>query len=307
MPDTPLPPPGWYADPGGRDGSRWWDGSAWTDHVRAARPNDDPPPVPTGGPAGEAPGGEGTALPLSLRGRHRALGVAIFVVLAVALVATAVVGLGNAGPGGGLARDDGQPLGQVLPEADVPPPLDRVEVVERAEAAGCRTVVDGEPLEDVSHLDRSDAPPPDALYPDRPAHSGPHDGGLLPLPAGTATVPIDERAVLHNMEHGAVVVWFDPAQVDAETRRAISAWREQREDLGFTSESGGAVYASPAPDMDDPPAVSLRAWGVAVDCDRFAPLVADGFLADHWGSHGAAPEASLSPYPEDSLRFRETA
>mgnify|MGYP001553846043 CR=1 FL=1 len=28
-------PPGWYADPSGGDGQRWWDGSAWTSHVQA--------------------------------------------------------------------------------------------------------------------------------------------------------------------------------------------------------------------------------------------------------------------------------
>ncbi|MGH9277896.1 MAG: DUF2510 domain-containing protein [Acidimicrobiales bacterium] len=27
----PLPPPGWYPDPGG-GGWRWWDGVRWTDH-----------------------------------------------------------------------------------------------------------------------------------------------------------------------------------------------------------------------------------------------------------------------------------
>ncbi|WGX94525.1 DUF2510 domain-containing protein [Nocardioides sp. L-11A] len=26
------PPPGWYDDPDGDAGKRWWDGSAWTEH-----------------------------------------------------------------------------------------------------------------------------------------------------------------------------------------------------------------------------------------------------------------------------------
>lgn len=30
----PLPPAGWYPDPSGRPGERWWDGRGWTDHVR---------------------------------------------------------------------------------------------------------------------------------------------------------------------------------------------------------------------------------------------------------------------------------
>lgn len=30
-----LPPPGWFSDPSGADGYRWWDGQRWTHHHRA--------------------------------------------------------------------------------------------------------------------------------------------------------------------------------------------------------------------------------------------------------------------------------
>ncbi|MCM3884586.1 phospholipid scramblase-related protein [Frankia sp. R82] len=38
-------PPGWYADPSGQHGSRWWDGNQWTDHTQPT-----PPPVAPGQP-----------------------------------------------------------------------------------------------------------------------------------------------------------------------------------------------------------------------------------------------------------------
>lgn len=286
MPQTSPPPPGWYGDPAGAHGSRWWDGHAWTDQVRDTGPGDDPPLPP---PGDAAP-----------RTGRRAATVAAAVVLV--LVAATAIGLR---PGGTSAP----PVGQVQPGAAVPPPLDPGEVADRTAAAGCRVVVDGEPMEDRRHLDPATAPPASTLYPDRPAHSGPHLSTLLPLPVGTATVPLDERAVLHNMEHGSVVVWFDATAVAGDTRRAVAQWRDARAELGFTSRDGGAVFASPMPDLGGArvPAVALRAWGVAVDCDRFDPVVADAFLVEHWGSHGAAPEADLSPYPEDSLRLAETA
>jgi Protein of unknown function (DUF2510). len=36
MSDTAPPPAGWYADPENPAGERWWNGSGWSDHKRAA-------------------------------------------------------------------------------------------------------------------------------------------------------------------------------------------------------------------------------------------------------------------------------
>lgn len=35
---TMQTPPGWYPDPSGRPGTRWWDGGAWTEHVGPVPP-----------------------------------------------------------------------------------------------------------------------------------------------------------------------------------------------------------------------------------------------------------------------------
>ena len=43
-PATPAVPAGWYADPALRYELRYWDGSAWTEHVsRAGQQYTDPP------------------------------------------------------------------------------------------------------------------------------------------------------------------------------------------------------------------------------------------------------------------------
>ena len=43
-PATPSVPAGWYADPAGRYELRYWDGSAWTEHVsRGGQQYTDPP------------------------------------------------------------------------------------------------------------------------------------------------------------------------------------------------------------------------------------------------------------------------
>jgi uncharacterized protein YxjI len=50
----PPPPAGWYPDPAGTSGTRWWDGQGWTDHVQQARE-----PVPPPRPTSAAPGSGG--------------------------------------------------------------------------------------------------------------------------------------------------------------------------------------------------------------------------------------------------------
>jgi uncharacterized protein YxjI len=57
----PPPPPGWYPDPAGRAGTRWWDGQGWTEHAQQAAP----PPPPAPGPPPQAahlPNGHGPSL-----------------------------------------------------------------------------------------------------------------------------------------------------------------------------------------------------------------------------------------------------
>jgi hypothetical protein len=55
----PGAPPGWYADPAGGPGQRWWDGYAWTEAVvvPAQPPAPPSPPSPPGPPAWGTPPG----------------------------------------------------------------------------------------------------------------------------------------------------------------------------------------------------------------------------------------------------------
>ena len=48
---SPFAPAGWYPDPSGEHASRYWDGSAWTDHV-----SENPPPMSASATASGAAG-----------------------------------------------------------------------------------------------------------------------------------------------------------------------------------------------------------------------------------------------------------
>lgn len=179
--------------------------------------------------------------------------------------------------------------------------------LEARQAAECEMVVDGQPLEDRSHLDPATAPPADVMYADaevRPTYSGPHFGTVNPAVGGVPNDPLDERALTHNFEHGSLAVWFDPEAVDESTVNAMEDWMQARQELGFESNAGGNVFVSPYEGMGDKP-IAIRTWGYALDCAEWDEDVADSMLIDYWGTHGQAPERNLSPYPSGSLGYAE--
>ncbi|MEV6552270.1 DUF2510 domain-containing protein [Streptomyces sp. NPDC051597] len=93
-------PPGWYPDPGTPLLERWWDGTAWTGHTRAAGRPAEPPPAPTVPLGAVAP-------PDRPRGRGPVAVVAVAAaVLVTALVAGVIVLNGG---------DDGEPAAAATP------------------------------------------------------------------------------------------------------------------------------------------------------------------------------------------------
>ncbi len=166
-------------------------------------------------------------------------------------------------------------------------------------SAAC-TEVDPGDVQDRDHLDPAEAPPASSLYDtDLPA-AGPHFGQWSAPVEGVPATPMDVRALLHNMEHGAVVVWVDPQQLDDGTLAFVGQWRDQLGAAGFDNDqTGAAVFVSRMPGDVEPGkvAVALRAWGVALDCGTWDLAVADAFVGLHYGTRGAAPEADLGPWP----------
>lgn len=182
--------------------------------------------------------------------------------------------------------------------------ISQAAALEARSAAGCEMVVENAPLADSQHHDPGTAPPADVMYADsdvRPTHSGPHFARWNPPVGGIPNEPLDERATTHNLEHGAVIVWFDPAEVDDATVGAMEDWMQARLDMGFESSQGGHVYVSPYEGMTGDKPIAMRAWGYALNCDEWNQVVADSMLIDYYGTEGEAPERNLSPYPSDAL------
>jgi hypothetical protein len=176
------------------------------------------------------------------------------------------------------------------------------------QAAGCEVLVDREPLPDRSHFPSNASPDPDSIYEDiRPTHSGPHSEGVHPVTAASNR-QIDEVTSTHNLEHGSIIVWWDPDQVDGSTASAIGGWAETLNANGFRRDAGGiGILSAPFedPGISSGKAVAFRAWGTAMDCDEWDETVAHAFVIENYGTHGIGPERLAAPYPADVLAFED--
>jgi hypothetical protein len=176
------------------------------------------------------------------------------------------------------------------------------------QAAGCEVLVEREPLPDRSHFPNNASPDPDSIYDDvRPTHSGPHSEGVHPVTAASNR-QIDEVTSTHNLEHGSIIVWWDPDQVDSATASAIGGWAETLNANGFRRDAGGiGILTAPFedPGISSGQAVAFRAWGTAMDCAEWDETVAHAFVIENFGTHGIGPERLAAPYPSDVLAFAD--
>jgi hypothetical protein len=184
--------------------------------------------------------------------------------------------------------------------------LSAAEVERSWTDAGCRTIALREPLPERYHFEANQAPNPDTIYPVvRPTHSGPHTTGIHPVTA-SANSQISEITSTHNLEHGAIIVWWDPDGLDRSTANAIGNWAEQLNASGFRRDAGGVgILTAPFedPGISSDAAVALRAWGTAVDCEAFDEQAATAFVLEHFGTNGIGPEGNLAPFPSGILAW----
>jgi len=89
-----------------------------------------------------------------------------------------------------------------------------------ATAAGCGGVTTVKPYnpksQDRTHIGAQGGPatmPPLSSYRTQPPTSGPHNS--TPLAAGQYADPPPVDQVIHSLEHGAVVIWYDPSALSS--------------------------------------------------------------------------------------------
>ncbi len=197
----------------------------------------------------------------------------------VATFAVMAVVVGALGVWGVSAWQDRQERIQLMAEAQ-----------ENLEEYGC-TPIEESPVTSANHLSGSQlaSSPPDALYPDRPAPSGDHIGSVVQ--SGFYDKIIDERLVLHNMEHGYVNFYYEE-DADPEVIEGIREFVESEIDNG-TEKLLAMKWDG---DLPGDYQFAMTAWGARQMCERWNRGVALAFVSDWHYLEGNAPERTLQPH-----------
>ena len=135
------------------------------------------------------------------------------------------------------------------------------------------------------------ASPPDVAYPDRPATSGKHFGNWIMT--GVYDQLIDERALVHNLEHGYVLAYYTEGADEAEVEELKTYAQEQIDD-----KYQKIIVSRWDGDLPNDASIALVAWNHRQTCEQFDGDVMLDFLKEHHSSSGDAPpaEKGISPH-----------
>jgi hypothetical protein len=149
-----------------------------------------------------------------------------------------------------------------------------------AERAGCGDVEEHE-IEGQQHVD---TPPP---YGTNPPTSGNHLA--TPAAPGFYDEAVNPGTLVHNLEHGQIVFWYDPDAPD-EVLDAIEAAVDQE---------AAASLAVPWDQLEGSYNFAMTAWGASQHCGQVSQEVVDAFREEYQG-RGPEPIPGIEPFEPDA-------
>jgi hypothetical protein len=170
----------------------------------------------------------------------------------------------------------------------------RQERIELARAnldqLGC-TEVEEQAILPSPHLGGNDlaTSPPDVIYPDRPTTSGPHLSNVAQ--SGAFDKVVDERLLVHNLEHGYINIFVHEDVPDEEWQEVAGFVDEQIS--GLTEKVIATRWKA---DMPGEARFVLTAWGARQACEQWDRGIAEAFIDEWHYLEGNAPERTLQPH-----------
>ena len=128
-------------------------------------------------------------------------------------------------------------------------------------------------------------------YSSLPGTSGPHWG--TPNNWGVYSTPQSESQVIHNLEHGGVVIWYDPAALDAAAIDTLARYVTTQTASGI---SGRFKFILSPWGGEEPlgAPVVVTSWRYLLHLDEADTDVIDAFARERYGG---SPEPNGGPGP----------
>ncbi len=111
-------------------------------------------------------------------------------------------------------------------------------------------------------------------YSTNPPTSGDHSGSTATWGIYNSTPPSDERLV-HNLEHGGVIISYNPAKVDEAT---VEKLKELTRDI---RRERVCLILTPRESIQDDKPIALTAWGAMALLDNYDEAAIRAFWRDH--------------------------
>jgi len=130
-------------------------------------------------------------------------------------------------------------------------------------------------------------------YSSIPATSGPHWDPSGIANWGVYPTPQNESQLIHNLEHGGIVIWYEPEALDADEIDALSTYVNAQVASGvsgrykFILSPWGGEEPLPAP-------IVATAWRYTLDLETADTDAIDAFAQ---ARYGRAPEPNGGPGP----------
>jgi hypothetical protein len=108
------------------------------------------------------------------------------------------------------------------------------------------------------------------------------------------TQPLASESLVHNMEHGQIVIWYSP-DASQELRDNLEALEESANDSDNPDVRGGAPPLIVVPFDDVPTGMNyvLTAWGASQSCENYSLAAINEFRTSY---QGRGPEQVTAPF-----------
>lgn len=130
-------------------------------------------------------------------------------------------------------------------------------------------------------------------YSSLPATSGPHWDPSGIANWGVYSTPQNETQLIHNLEHGGIVIWYDPERLETEGIDALTQYVNAQTSSGISGRYK-FILTPWGGDEELPTPIAVTAWRYLLELEEADAGAINDFARAHYGR---APEPNGGPGP----------